>query len=129
MNSIISPPNAVSVFGLRNTMSSWDRFCSLSTHISLKEFVQASAQGDTTYASTVLKLVAETRSKGYDLICLPLTTEKWKSRWRDMCILPSGSDRDRDVVAEERAEAWRANPAFMRDEVTMTRLGGHDVIF
>jgi protein arginine N-methyltransferase 5 len=110
-------------------MSPWDRFCSLSTHISLEEFVQASAQRDTTYASTVLKLVAETRSKGYDLICLPLTTEKWKSRWRDMCILPSGSDRDRDVVAEERAEAWRANPAFMRDEVTMTRLGGHDVIF
>lgn len=77
------------------------------------------------YDSPALKLVAEKRSKGYDLVCLPLTTEAWKTRWRDMCILPSGSDRDRDVLAEERAEAWRAGPVFKRDEVTITRLGEH----
>jgi protein arginine N-methyltransferase 5 len=104
-------------------MSSWDRFSRLSTFITLEEFTQLSAQGDATYESPVLKLVAETQSKGYDLICLPLTTDRWKKRWRDMCILPSESDRDRDVHAETRAEAWRAGPAFLRDEVTMTRLG------
>jgi protein arginine N-methyltransferase 5 len=106
-------------------MSSWDRFCLLSTHITLKEFARVSIKGDSAYDSPTLKLVAEARSKEYDLICLPLTTDKWKTRWRDMCILPSGSDRVRDVAAEERAEAWRASPAFMRDEVTTTRLGGH----
>ena len=104
-------------------MSSWDRFSTLSTQITPEEFAQASTKGNATYESLVLRLVAETRSKGYDLICLPLTTEKWKIRWRDMCILPSESNRDRDVVAEERAEAWRASPAFLRDEVTITRLG------
>jgi protein arginine N-methyltransferase 5 len=107
---------------------SWDRFSSLSTHIALEELAQTSTQGNASYETTVLRLVAEARSKGYDLICLPLTTEKWKSRWRDMCILPSEADRNRDVVAEERAEAWRASPAFMRDEVTMTRLGVDDTI-
>jgi protein arginine N-methyltransferase 5 len=109
-------------------MSNWDHFASLSTHITLDEFVQVSA-GNGTHETTTLKLVAETRSKGYDLICLPLTNDKWKSRWRDMCILSSGFDRDRDVIAEERAEAWRANPAFMRDEVTMTRLGIIDILY
>jgi type II protein arginine methyltransferase len=44
-----------------------------------------------------------------------------------MCIL--GFDRDRAVVAEERAEAWRASPAFLRDEITMTRLGMDSGIF
>ena len=107
-------------------MSSWDRFSLLATHLTHEEFTQASAQGDATYESTTLKLVDEARSKGYDLICLPLTTGKWKKRWRDMCILSSVSTRDRDAVAEERAEAWRASPAFMRDEVTMTRLGRND---
>lgn len=104
-------------------MSSWDRFSTLSTFITLEEFTQLSAQNDTTSESPVLKLVAETQSKGYDVICLPLTTEKWKKRWIDMCILPSESDGDRDAHAETRAEAWRAGPAFLRDEVIMTRLG------
>lgn len=104
-------------------MSFWDRFSTLSTFITLEELTELSAQEDTTYESPVLQIAAEKQSNGYDLICLPLTTEKWKKRWRDMCILPSESDRDRDVDAETRAEAWRAGPAFLRDEVTMTRLG------
>lgn len=104
-------------------MSSWDHSSYLSTSITLDDLARVSIQGDPNYDSAVLKLVSETRSKGYDLICIPLTTDKWKTRWRDMCILPSGSEGDRDVQAEERAEAWRAGPVFMRDEVTMSRLG------
>lgn len=72
--------------------------------------------------TAVLRLVASSRSKGYDAISIPLTTEKWRARWRGMCIL-SGEGGERDVGAEERAEAWRAAPVFMRDEVTITRLG------
>ena len=102
-------------------MASWDRFSLLSSFVSLEEL--ESIARDPNYESPVLKLISETRSKGYHLLCFPLTTEKWKRRWRDMCILPSGSDRDRDVQAEERAEAWRAGPAFQREEVTVTRLG------
>lgn len=111
-------------------MASWDRYSSLSTFITLEEFTQFLASKDNTgHESPVLNLVDKTRSKGYDLICLPLTTEKWKTRWRDMCILSSGSDKDRDVLAEERAEAWRAGPVFKRDEVTMTRLGEYSTAF
>ena len=104
-------------------MASWDRFSSLSSFVSLEELESVAASKDPNYESPVLKLISETRSKGYHLVCLPLTTEKWKRRWRDMCILPSEFHRDRDVQAEERAEAWRAGPAFQREEVTMTRLG------
>lgn len=109
-------------------MASWDRFSLLSSFVSLDELAPIVDSKDPNYDSPVLKLVSETRSKGYDLVCLPLTTEKWKTRWRDMCILPSGSDRDRDIHAEERAEAWRAGPAFKRDEVTMTRLGELSIV-
>ncbi|KAF9450345.1 PRMT5-domain-containing protein [Macrolepiota fuliginosa MF-IS2] len=108
----------------------------------------------------VLKLIREARNKGYETICLPLTTEKWKERWEGMCLLPgvpapelgvtesreSGSDRPEGEAAQavgtevsedcdierkkrERAEAaeqWRVRPAYLMDEVTITRLDEAD---
>lgn len=36
----------------------------------------------------VLQLIKGTRNKGYDAICLPLTTQNWRERWEGMCLLP-----------------------------------------
>ncbi|KAF7965889.1 hypothetical protein HWV62_41010 [Athelia sp. TMB] len=104
--------------------SGWDRFSSLSTYVTTDELAHLDISTPTPSDhndSTVLRLVTNSRSKGYDSACIPLTTEKWRARWRGMCIL-SGEGGERDVGAEERAEAWRAAPVFMRDEVTITRL-------
>ena len=40
-----------------------------------------------------------------------------------MCLLPTESSEQDKEAAGITAEAWRLNPAFKRDEVTMTRLG------
>lgn len=96
----------------------------ISTFITLDDISRKSttitSSNDTT---AVLKLIAEALAKNYDTVCLPITTANWKNRWTDMCLLPTGSDRDKDMAAEQRAEAWRSKPCFMRDEVTITRLG------
>jgi type II protein arginine methyltransferase len=75
--------------------------------------------------SPVLKLTTEARSRGYQSVCIPLTTEKWKARWTDTCLLPPDYDPSAPVGvnADHRAELWRSNPAFGIGEVTMTRLG------
>ncbi|KAJ7903607.1 PRMT5 arginine-N-methyltransferase-domain-containing protein [Mycena olivaceomarginata] len=97
----------------RATMS-WDIAASISTLLTNPPTPDA--------PTPVLALSAEARSKGYDSVCLPLTTEKWKKRWTEMCLLPSGVDADADMAAEQRAEAWRAKPGFLLDEVTITQL-------
>jgi type II protein arginine methyltransferase len=81
--------------------------------------------GETKHATPVLKLVSESRSKGYDAVCMPLTTDKWRERWAQMCIQSSEweGDEQGSAAAERRAEEWRARPAFLKDEVTITRLG------
>jgi protein arginine N-methyltransferase 5 len=104
-------------------MASWDTSAAISTILTLEDISNAYNNEDATYETPVLKLVAEARSKGYDVVCLPITTEKWKRRWTDMCLLPTGSNGDKDMVTEQRAEAWRLRPCFTRDEVTITRLG------
>ena len=79
---------------------------------------------ETNDVSPILKLVSEARSKGYDNVCLPLTTDKWRQRWTEMCIQTlEGDNHKHDMVVERRAEEWRSRPAFLKDEVTMTRLG------
>ena len=72
-----------------------------------------------------LKAKAEARADGYDTVCIPLTTEKWRERWRQMCLLPDetkegGTDK---AELEKQAEQWRAQPVFTKDEVTITRVG------
>ncbi|KAF7374956.1 Protein arginine N-methyltransferase [Mycena sanguinolenta] len=98
---------------------SWENAASISTLFSLEDITKVAKEPRKPNALTpVLALSAEARSKGYDLVCLPLTTEKWKKRWTEMCLLPSGVDSDADMAAEQRAEAWRAKPGFLLEEVT-----------
>ncbi|TFK40311.1 shk1 kinase-binding protein 1 [Crucibulum laeve] len=100
-------------------MATWDPATALSTFLTLDDISRASQEVNPNYETPILKLVAEARSKGYDVLCLPLTTEKWKQRWSDMCL--ENPDRDKEAAAKA-AEAWRARPGFVRDEVTLTRL-------
>ncbi|KAJ7052637.1 PRMT5 arginine-N-methyltransferase-domain-containing protein [Mycena amicta] len=74
----------------------------------------------------VLALSSLARAKGYDLVCLPLTTDNWKRRWTEMCLLPNGADLAADMAAEKLAEAWRTKPSFLLDEVTITQLDEAD---
>ena len=104
-------------------MSSWDGSATISTFLTLEELSDAAKTVDMKYETPMLAQLVEARDKGYDAICLPLTTEKWKNRWSNMCLLPTGSNRDSQNLAELQAEAWRSNPCFLRDEVTITRLG------
>lgn len=92
------------------------------TLVSLTDLAAVSPHLDGPENTPVLKAKAEARAKDYDAICCPLTTEKWRTRWRDMCILPVDGVPDKNPL-EQRAEEWRSKPAFMRDEVTVTRLG------
>ncbi|KAF9046951.1 PRMT5-domain-containing protein [Hymenopellis radicata] len=52
----------------------------------------------------------------YDSLCLQLTTEKWQTRWRAMCI-GSGSPKIGGSDTEAAAERWRASPVYDADEV------------
>ena len=99
------------------------------------------------FSTPLLKLQANARQY-YDTVCVPLSNERWRERWRRMCLSEGGSsgvaaagsssknDSDKVKVPEEPtadaeakkeadriAEQWRANPSFKHDEVTMTRLG------
>ncbi|KAF7316878.1 Protein arginine N-methyltransferase [Mycena chlorophos] len=74
----------------------------------------------------VLELSSQARAKGYDLVCLPLTTDAWKKRWTEMCLLPPGADLAADLAAEKLAEAWRTKPTFLLNEVTVTQLDEAD---
>ena len=109
-------------------MSSWDGSATISTFLTLGELSDAAKLDDKKYETSVLAQLAEARDKGYDALCLPLTTEKWKNRWSDMCLLPTGSDKDAQNLAELQAEAWRSKPCFLQDEVTVTRLGKWDCL-
>lgn len=104
-------------------MASWDIAATISTLFTLQDISNASAIYDEKDETPVLQMIAAARSKDYDAIAMPLTTEMWKKRWSDMCLLPLGSDPDMEIAAEQKAEAWRSRPYFMNDEVTLTRLG------
>ena len=96
---------------------------SLSTLISRQD-IQAVLRdrGPDHSTSAVASLTAAARAKGYHSLCLPLTTERWKHRWADLCLLPSGALPEKDLAAQSRAEAWRANPRFLHDEITISHL-------
>ncbi|KAK1224056.1 hypothetical protein PQX77_008386 [Marasmius sp. AFHP31] len=118
-------------------MSTWAPSASISTRITLSDIVQTTHSPDLAHETPVLQLISESRSKGYDSVCLPLTTDTWKKRWTDMCIVPetAGDEKrkresrresrmfvGRDTTADKKAEKWRENPCFELDEVTITRL-------
>jgi protein arginine N-methyltransferase 5 len=71
----------------------------------------------------VLRLLSELRAKGYRQVCMPLTNERWKTRWEGMCLLPAESTEEDKELAAKDAEAWRMTPGFKKDEVTISRLG------
>ena len=100
-------------------------FATLATTITQEHVQKRAARGHGPHDTPVLSLAAEAQSKGYQAICLPLTTAKWRERWQNMCIMPStGTAGNEEVIAAEKAaEAWRKSPSFLLDEVTITRLG------
>lgn len=99
-------------------------FATLATTITHEDIQKKVARGHSPHDTPVLSLSAEAQSKGYQAICLPLTTGKWRERWRNMCIIPStGPAGNEEVIVAEKAEAWRKSPSFLLDEVTITRLG------
>ena len=62
-------------------------------------------------------------SKGYESVCLPLTTENWKLRWEGMCLLPAeGGSNDASKACARAAELWRQRPCFLPDEVALRHL-------
>ena len=95
-------------------------FCGHYTNDDLSVLAQRDDLGDDT---PVLRAVTDARTDGYETICVPLTTDKWRARWRELCILNPNEEQDKLAEIEQRAEAWRSKPAFFRDEVTVTRLG------
>lgn len=106
--------------------TAWDPAATIATCLTLHDISKASqSQGHSNAekSTPVLKLIGNEKAKGYNKICLPLTTEKWKERWSQMCLLPTESSEQDKESAGIAAEAWRLNPGFKRDEVTMTRLG------
>ncbi|KAJ3856112.1 shk1 kinase-binding protein 1 [Lentinula lateritia] len=114
-------------------MSTWSPSASVSSFITLSTL--SSRRSSASFETVPLELIAEAHSKGYHSVCLPLTTEDWRKRWAEMCLVPSDSIQkrgresrresklvSRDPSAERKAEAWRENPCFEREEVTITRL-------
>ncbi|KAJ3874601.1 shk1 kinase-binding protein 1 [Lentinula edodes] len=114
-------------------MSTWSPSASVSSFITLSAL--SNRKPSASFETVPLELIAEAHSKGYHSVCLPLTTEDWRKRWAEMCLVPSDSIQkrrresrresklvSRDLSAERKAEAWRENPCFEREEVTITRL-------
>ncbi|KAL0954806.1 hypothetical protein HGRIS_003752 [Hohenbuehelia grisea] len=110
--------------------------------ITAKRKTSAVRSRDTDVLTPVQRLSSEARAKGYESVCIPLTTDKWRERWARMCLVapgeggavPSPSKEAADAEtesaeskpgptdAEREAEEWRAGPVFRREEVTVTRL-------
>ncbi|GBE88024.1 PRMT5-domain-containing protein [Sparassis latifolia] len=97
------------------------RMFTFTSHLSHSDISQVSLRTDPATETPILHATAEARAKGYDAVCFPLTNDIWKMRWRDLCLLPPGDIQDKEAL-ERRAETWRSKPAFMRDEVTITRI-------
>ncbi|KAH7930189.1 PRMT5-domain-containing protein [Leucogyrophana mollusca] len=99
-------------------------FAVLASSITHEDIAQALVSGYGPTETPILKLIKESRSKGYEAACVPLTTVNWRERWRDMCILPSAGDAGSGKIAaaEKQAETWRRAPGFVLDEVTISRL-------
>ncbi|VDB88421.1 unnamed protein product [Peniophora sp. CBMAI 1063] len=122
-------------------MSAWDRI-PFASALSLSD-ISASNKPD---ERPIVAHTEKARDAGFDYLCVPLTTDAWRDRWRAMCVLPAAShvpdsagevnekDGDGDArmsvgpegakmrAAEARAEAWRAAPAFEAGEVTLVHL-------
>jgi len=101
-------------------MAEWATVATCLTHEDIADAIRSPSAE---YETPVLQLIAEARNKNYDTVSLPLTTDKWKKRWTEMCIMSLDATEAEKEAAAEKAEAWRSMPSFMSDEVTMSRLG------
>lgn len=124
--------------GIRSTDEYGDRMAATWTSpvtrlVSAKELLDANQENNEGTPSSILKLKVNAR-KHFDGIALSITNEKWKGRWKSMCVLQSGDVLDgleedeeehkrRDRELELRAEQWRAAPSFLREECNMIGLG------
>ncbi|KAH6913038.1 shk1 kinase-binding protein 1 [Coprinopsis sp. MPI-PUGE-AT-0042] len=106
-------------------MTRWDSFSTLAASLTLEDISDPSSQ-DTEHETPVLRVVAEARSKEYDVVCMPLTTDAWKERWSNMCLLPNEATEEEKETAARAAETWRLRPGFLKDEVVITRLVRND---
>ncbi|KAF6757275.1 shk1 kinase-binding protein 1 [Ephemerocybe angulata] len=97
-------------------------WATLATALVAEDVADAIQAHSEQYETPVLQLVAEARAKGYETLTLPLTTEKWKKRWSDMCLMSMDATDSEKEEASKAAEAWRSRPGFLRDEVTISRL-------
>ncbi|KAF8573487.1 PRMT5-domain-containing protein [Ramaria rubella] len=75
--------------------------------------------------SPVQTLLADAQAKAYNCICIPLTNENWRARWREMCI-PNRSQASNTLLVQQHAEAWRDGAGFKREEVLLNRLDESD---
>jgi protein arginine N-methyltransferase 5 len=100
----------------------WVPSASLAGVISLEDISQASINLDPTFETPVLQLLTESKSKGYDVACIPLTNDNWRTRWKSMCLSPD-SGEEKDENTDRISEAWRSNPVFFKGELNLTRLG------
>ena len=67
-------------------MSAWDRI-PFASAASVSD-ISVPGKGD---ERPIIARTESARDAGYDFLCVPLTTDAWKDRWRAMCVLPTAS--------------------------------------
>ena len=113
----------------------WTLHTPVARLITLKELSQASESEPDGAPSSVNKLKREARTH-FDAVALHITNERWRERWKSMCVsqvenVLDGLERDdedekmtdEEREKEEKAERWRACPSLLREECTMIGLG------
>jgi protein arginine N-methyltransferase 5 len=78
---------------------------------------------DESDSTPLLRLSKAAIEDGYDSVCIPLTNEAWRTRWKKMCLTVDGKQTPE---IERLAEDWRASEGpFLKAEMNITRLGQH----
>ena len=99
------------------------RWATVATFLTAEDIADATLSHDTQFDTPVLQVISEAHAKGYETLSIPLTTEKWRKRWSDMCLLSVDATDEAKEEADRRAEGWRSRPVFLKEEVTISRLG------
>lgn len=105
-----------------SAFSSTFPMATVASHLSLDDIASAADDRHPNFETPILRLLSDSKAKGYDTVCVPLTNEKWRTRWKKMCLSPE-DEADKDESAERISEAWRSNPVFLSEELNVTRLG------
>ena len=90
------------------------------TQEDLEEQASIHTSSDPT-STPLLRLSKAAIEDGYDSVCIPLTNEAWRTRWKKMCLTVDGKQ---SPEVERLAEDWRASEGpFLKAEMNITRLG------